>query len=229
MTAKQSNALRILFIGNSYTYVNDLPHLVEALSLAAGEERAAKTDAVVPGGCTLQRHWHQTGARQAVVRRRYDVVVLQEHSTRPVVDRWLTERYARLFDRAIRKTGAKTMFYLTWARSHLPEMQRPLTDAYRSLARECGAALAPVGEAWEAALRARPGLALHTADHSHPSRRGSYLAACVFYATLYGRSPEGLPARLAVSERGKRRILVSLTRADAAFLQRVAWRTVKKR
>jgi hypothetical protein len=144
------------------------------------------------------------------------------------MDPWITRKFARLFNAEICKVGARTLFFLTWAREHLPKLQANLTETYTRTARECGAAVAPVGEAWKCAFRARPGLVLHTPDHSHPNTKGSYLAACVFYAALYGKSPEGMPARVTVTDaEGQRRVVAGLTRADAAFFQQIAWRAVR--
>ena len=219
--------LRVLFVGNSYTYCNELPKMVEALAAAAAAVPSVCTDGVLVGGWSLARHWRDGVAQQKIARRRYDFVVLQDHSVEPMINPWATHKFARLFDRVIRDGGAETVLYLTWAREHLPELQRYLTRTYVAIARELGARVAPVGEAWKRALRKRTGLVLHTPDHSHPNRKGSYLAACAFFAALLGRSPEGLPARLAVPERGGRRVLASLTRADAAFFQRTAWQTAQ--
>ena len=128
--------------------------------------------------------------------------------------------YARALDRRIRARGARTMLFLTWAhrdgdRRNRPgdsfvAMQSRLVDGYAELAAELSATIAPVGLAWAEAWRRRPGLELWADDGRHPSRAGSYLAACVFYAVLTGRDPtmsaftDGLEA------------------ADARFLQQVA-------
>jgi len=114
--------LRVLFIGNSYTSVNDLPGTVEGLAAAAGGRRI-DTDRHLVGGCTLERHVKQTKAIDKIHAEKWDVVVLQEQSLRPVVDRKSMHEYARLLDAEIKKQGAKTVFYLTWARHHIPEMQ----------------------------------------------------------------------------------------------------------
>src|SRR5262249_46570037 len=94
---------------------------------------------------------------------------------------------------------------------------------------------APVGLAWQAALKARPDFALHVADKSHPNPAGSYLAACVFYATIYGQSPKGLSAHITgtiVDHTGKigdaQGELVNLSKEDSAFLQKVAWQTTRQ-
>ena len=46
--------------------------------------------------------------------------------------------------------------------------------------------------AWERALKEDPKRVLHSADRSHPSKAGTYLAACVFYAAIFRQSPSGL-------------------------------------
>jgi hypothetical protein len=80
-----------------------------------------------------------------------------------------------------------------------------------------------VGIAWQQALAADFKFSLYAPDGSHPSPEGSYLAACVFYATLLGKSPEGLPAQV---KKG-RQVLVKLDPAIARRLQTIAWKTVK--
>ena len=150
-------------------------------------------------------------------------------------------QYARILHSEIEKQGAETVFYLTWARQHIPEMQEGsdpvespeyakmmfeisgdtkaadfnvwsqqqhvglqggLNDSYRSLADSLGAKLAPVGIAWKKALAADPPFVLHRSDKSHPTPTGTYLAACVFYATLLEKSPVGLPGKVAERQRG---------------------------
>jgi hypothetical protein len=150
------------------------------------------------------------------------VVVLQEHSLGPVDARERMWKYARMFDAEIRKTGARTIFYQTWARKNRPEMHAALCAAYEGIARELKAAIAPAGVAWQNALKTNPKLALHVPDLSHPSPAGSYLNACVFYQVLFDRSPEGLP-RTIKNAAGK--VLIELSEAEARLLQEAAART----
>jgi hypothetical protein len=166
------------------------------------------------------------------------VVVLQEQSLRPVIDRQAMHQYARLLNAEIKQRGAKTVFYLTWARQHIPEMQagadpatspayaramfevsgaekttdfdtwcqpqKPglaggLNRAYFDIAQELGADVAPVGIAWQMALAAEPPFVLHKPDNSHPNPAGTYLAACVFYATLLEASCPCVPSVISIS------------------------------
>jgi hypothetical protein len=104
------------------------------------------------------------------------------------------------------------------------------------IARELRAIVAPVGIAWQEARMGESELSLYLDDGSHPSSRGSYLAACVFYALLYQKSPVGLRTRITgspIDDRGvidlnRKVTLVDLAEDDANWLQRVAWQTQKK-
>jgi hypothetical protein len=243
--SNEAGKLRVLFIGNSYTYFNNLPQMVAELSKSASKQKPIDAEMFTVGGSTLKSLWESGKALDVLKRSKWDYVVLQEQSTlgpAPMVngevrinDPKTFHEFARQFDAEIKKAGAKTVFYLTWARQNAPQTQAALTDAYLSIAKELNAIAAPAGIAWQTAMKVRPDFALHVIDKSHPNPAGSYLAACVFYASLYGKSPEGLPARITgtiVDHTGKvsdaQGELVNLSKEDAAFLQRVAWQIVQQ-
>lgn len=253
--------LKVLFIGNSYTSVNDLPGLVEALAKAGGRE--IESDQSLPGGFTFEHHVKGKEAIEKIRARKWDVVVLQEQSLTPVLNRESMFKYARILHDEISKQGAKTVFYLTWARQDIPQMQEGadpaaspeyaqamfqqvgmtkatdfpalsqqqraglmggLNGAYFDVAKELHAQVAPVGMAWKKALAQNPKLDLYQADKSHPTPQGSYLAACVFYATLFNKSPVGLASEL----RKGFQVLVRLDPEEAKMLQETAWLTVQE-
>jgi len=192
--------MRVLFIGNSYTYVNDLPMVIADLAAAAREARPFKPDVVRVGGATLEGHIAGHDALPAIARGGWDAIVLQEQSTRPITDPDKMRRDVKTLADAARKVNAKVVLYETWAREALPGTQDSLTHVYHKAASYANAVIAPVGEAWSA-FRAQEGpiaagthSALFRTDGSHPSPVGTYLAATVLYQTLYGKSPVGLPA-----------------------------------
>lgn len=233
-TLKSDDHLRVLFIGNSYTYFNNLPELLSQLAASATPSKTLTTQMVSRGGATLQRHWEEGGALKVLQQGKWDYVILQEQSTLPITDPATMHKYARMFDAEIQKAGAKTIFYLTWARQNQMENQAKLNDTYFTIAKELHALVAPVGIAWAKAFKEDPKLTFHTEDGSHPNAAGSYMAACVLYATIFKKSPENLAGKLlgqAVKDDGsisdERVELINLNQTAAKFIQRIAWRTVK--
>jgi len=246
--AQKDQPLKVLFIGNSLTYYNNLPHLLEQLAASSDVPRKLRTRLVGFGGATLHSHWERGAALKAIREGTWDYVVLQEQSslgavymvngTRSITpDPEFFHQYARLFDKEIRQSGAKTIFFLTWARKDTPPReQAALTYAYMKIAKELQAIVAPVGIAWQEARMGESELSLYLEDGSHPSGSGSYLAACVFYSLLYEKSPLGLRARITgnpIDDRGvidpnKTAVLVDLLETDANRLQRIAWQTRRR-
>jgi hypothetical protein len=177
-----------------------------------------ETNRVIANCRALKTHWERGAAQEAIGSSKY--VVLQEQSTLPLKNPARMHEYVTLFDEAIRQNGATTVLYMTWARRHEWERQADLTAAHASIGRKLGAIVAPVGLAWERVWGERPDLVLHDRDNSHPNLAGSYLAACVFLATLFGRSPAGLK----ISD------LAEVTQFGAdmpRFLQDAAWQAVR--
>lgn len=218
-TVADRNAIRILFIGNSYTFANDLPAMLAKLSVA-GRQRRIVHAVEAPGGCTFEQHVAEGRAAAAIAADRWDYVVLQEQSVMPVSDPARTLEFGGRLDRAARAAGAHTLFFQTWARAGEPAMQDGLTATYAELARRAvpaaeggpGGTVVAAGEAWRLAGERHPAVPLHVADGSHPTPAGTYLAACVFYAVIHGESPVGLPGRCA-----------GLGDAAARRLQETAW------
>jgi hypothetical protein len=232
---------RVLFIGNSYTYFNNLPEIVSALAEAAGAGNV-EVKMVAPGGWRLADHWEKGEAREVLRGARWDFVVLQEQSQlgdprtvagkprvgsakvfAPAAAQWAAE---------IARVGARPVFYLTWARKASPEDQAALTDAYAKAARQAGGILAPAGLAWKRVLEATPAVDLYVSDGSHPTPAGSYLAACAIVAAIFDRNIQGLPGKIsgtsvnletAQLEPGKTVVLTDLSTADARRFQSAAW------
>ena len=210
--------LRFLFIGNSYIYVNDLPKVLTNMTRTAKPKINIKTVDLTKGGYTLEKHLSEKTTLNIIQKGRFDVVILQEQSLRPISDKKKMHEAIRKLDIEIKKTKAKTVLFMTWARAHKPKMIEPLAKAYIEIGKELNVGVAPIGLAWQKALQKYSGLSLHDPDKSHPNQRGTYLAACVLYATLTEKSPMGL------STGG----LKDITNKQAILLQRIAWETFKK-
>ncbi len=209
--------VRVLFIGNSYTGVNDLPHVVARLAEAPDSPVRFEVGQYTPGGQTWGGHDADPRV-DALIAEGWDYVVLQDQSAQPFWDLPDVKAALLSLDAKIRATSARTVLFMTWAYEDGGLFQQMRVDSYYVRAAEAtGALLAPVGRAWERARR-DPSMTLHAEDGSHPNARGTYLAACVFYATLTGQSPLGL------GDGG-----LGVTEEDAAALQRAAWDSIGAR
>ena len=193
---------KILFIGNSYTFFNDMPMIFKSLASENGFE--CDVESVTHGGYWLTQHADlsdECGKRadNLLSGKKYDFVILQDNSMATVKD---PERFMRGVSELcekIKKNGAKTVLYQTWGRKEgsselsqismtSEEMSLAIENKYNEAAKENGCIVAPVG-AYFRKLSSEKELELYKPDKSHPSFAGSYLAACVFFSAIFGLKP----------------------------------------
>jgi hypothetical protein len=221
---KPEQGIKVLFVGNSFTYFNDMPQMVSQLAKSNGEPQPFLAVQEAPGGFTFSQHVSKGKVAALLKSTKWDYVVLQEQSQFLSFEQW--QRFqevhvpARQLNMLIYNNGAKPIVFMTWgyrdgdlmnkkSDSYL-DMQNRLNTGYTDLAKDLSAVIAPVGIAWQQSLARKPGLNLWDADGKHPNPKGSYLAACVFYGLFYGKSPVGNAFR------------GNLDAVEAYFLQSVA-------
>jgi len=200
-----------------------MPQMLGELARTTDSDYQLKIDQITGEGAALQWHWNNSPTRDKIRSQKWDYVVLQDRSGGPLEELESFRTHACLLDGEIRRQGAQTVFYMTWANKSRPGTQKILADAYGQIAAELGAGLAPVGLAWEKAQALDAELNLYHIDDRHANPTGAYLTACVFYAAFFSRSPEGLPATLQIE--GKIRLDLAEDRAE--FLQKIAYETAK--
>lgn len=203
----QFQTKKVLFLGNSYTYVNDLPQMTAEVALSVGD--TLLVDSSTPGGYTLQGHSTNPTSLSKIAAGNWDEVVLQEQSQIPSFPINQVETgsfpYAHLLDSLIHAASpcAETVFYMTWGRkngdaSNCPTwppvctyegMDSLLNLRYRIMAENNQAVLSPVGAVWHYIRTLFPEIELYQSDESHPSVAGTYAAACCFYTTLFRKDP----------------------------------------
>lgn len=207
----------ILFIGNSLTYSQKgLYYHLEQLTSSANPPVAVHADRSVQGGATLKTLWEKAEPRALIGKGIYDVVILQEDI--PEIDVESFRQYARNFVGEIRKAGSRPVLLMAWAYRRLGWISMAeIARAHREAARELSVDVAPVGLAWERAMKERPDLDLFVADREHPSLYGTYLATNVVYATVFGESPVELAY-----------VPAGMSPEAAAFLRRIAWDTYQE-
>lgn len=210
--------LEILFIGNSFTHQGPVPQRVQELAASANWPSPVVHD-VTPGGRDLTFHKTNPDTLAAVDRGGWDVVVLQDFSTRPTDQLGAPTAFKQdvtwFYDRVqATSPGATVVLYMTWARhpdhSFYPDtfadpaqMQRELRFHYNDAANQYiptnstaadkdNVVVAPVGDAWETHFNAHSPLRLHDSDDYHANEQGQYLNGLVIYATIYNRSTQHL-------------------------------------
>jgi hypothetical protein len=225
----EAPGMRVLFVGNSFTFHNSLPKMVRRL---ADADRGTKPMFVVQYAASnwkLKSAADDDGLDRLLREVDWNVLVLQEHSWRlsfsPEYRREQTDPHARAI--IARSGGAQPLLFMTWGYRGGDDgsvsgdtylwMQQRVAWNYNDLGKELGARVAPVGTAWAVARERRPDADLWHRDGQHPSKRGTYLGACVFYAVLTGRDPTG------------NTFTAGFDPAEARFLQHVARDVVFRR
>lgn len=174
--------MRILFIGNSHTYYNDMPHLFANLCREKGMQ--AEVTMLAHGGKGWDFHLEEPEVRFNILYGGYNAVILQ-HTAHPMGDLSVMDQCGQKLIQWVKDAGARPILYMTWTTKADGEAAQPgMSSAYRRLQQETGCELAPVGERWWAFHAQHPEIELYDADGQHASLDGSKLAASVLAETL---------------------------------------------
>ncbi len=192
-----------LFIGNSYTYYNDMPILVQRLAQSVGDTLVHSES--YPGGYRLSQHYELDATQELIKATNYDYVVLQEQSQRPAIDSTLFFEYVHKFDsiRQIYSPCGETMLYMTWGRKYgdatncaeYPDvctyegMDSVIRVRYLEAQEKINSLISPVGKVRNYIVNNYPDIELYISDESHPTAEGSYVSAVTFYTVMFKKDP----------------------------------------
>jgi hypothetical protein len=206
------DTLRVLFLGNSYTFYNNLPQLVQSLSSSAG--KTLIIDSNMPGGMTVSGHVNDATSIAKISQGIWDYVVIQEQSQIPTIDFYrYNDMYPAMNDlKALVEQFnpcTRIITYMTWGRRFggmqcdptntycspafvdFNHMQDSLTSAYTEISDILNIQCAPVGVTWQNVLNDTT-LILHSNDNSHPNIDGSYVAALSIYSSIWKQPSMGI-------------------------------------
>lgn len=207
--------MKVLFVGNSHTYFNDMPFMFREHCRAAGLD--VSVTMLTRGGECLANH---ARSEQVLFNLRYggyDYVVFQEvESDFPGAQVYM-QSLTPLVE-AARAAGTRPVLYMNFAPEASFERQEMLSAACRAAGEHFGLPVAAVGDAFTAVQKTHPGIDLYFTDRRHASAAGSYLISLCLAKTALGVEPVGLPGRIAFGGR----VLVDLSAADALTLQEAA-------
>jgi hypothetical protein len=211
----------VLFIGNSLTYVNDLPGIVQTLADSAKGDSIAVETVAFPNYALID-HWTQGSALAEIKRTHWDFVVLQQGPTSVEINRDTLRLATRYFAPYIVQAGGKPVLFAAWPTIDRRQDFPRASESYQLAATDVGGLFAPVASAWLVAFGKNPSIGLYDADGLHPTVTGSYLSALVIYSVITGKSPVGLPARL----RLRSGTTIAIDPATAIMLQQSAAETI---
>jgi lysophospholipase L1-like esterase len=185
--------VRVLFIGNSLTYTNNLPAVVQTIAEAAGHTMVFEM--VAAPNFSLEDHW-LNGVERTILTVEADVVVMQQGpSSLPQNQEYLkvwTERLAS----AVRAAGGEPALYMVWPESTRIDAFGAVYESYREAAQAVNGLFMPAGLAWVHAWDQNPELQLYGPDGFHPSHLGSAVAALTIFRVLFSEDVSLLPSRL---------------------------------
>lgn len=194
---------RVLFVGNSYTQVNNLPE--EFMRVAQSQDKRVECQMQAFGGATFSSHCNNPSTIEAITQGGWDYIVLQGQSQEVAFPdnqfSWQVYPYAKTLDSLAKayNPDVKVVFYMTWGYRYGDElncqfyepfctfesMSERLRDNYVLMAEDFGSDVSPVGAAWLESFRRDSTVVLHSSDNSHPNINGTYLAACCFYEIIF--------------------------------------------
>jgi hypothetical protein len=227
---KNKNPERVLYIGNSYLYYNDSLHNHVRRMLEEFYVNEIDTSNYKSVTISGSRSWHHNidypiEHKNLGAENPFQLVIFQGGSgeTETAPERKIFADTAKDVINIIHKSGAEAALYMIHAyvephKNKNPNMIEDIKKMYIDAGNENNALVIPVGIAFENAYKAKPAIELHKPfDGSHPSLLGTYLAACVVFASITHQSP------LEISYN----YYDEISNTDKTFLQEVAHKTVE--
>ena len=204
-----NDPIKILFIGSSYFNFNNLPYIFESLAVSSGKN--VHIEQRIPNGWYLDNHANSNETEMIINKNNWDFVILQGGGTNTAYPDYFTEHPVlpalEILKNKIYENceSSKIIFCLPWAFEDGMTWYNNWTDTYKDMqikilnntikfCKEIGLKIAPVGWSWYKVLEEMnyPLHYLHKSDWNHPSRKGSYLMACVIYSTVFLKSTTGI-------------------------------------
>jgi hypothetical protein len=221
-STSQTKKIRVLFVGNSFTYYYNLPQVVSAM--AKSQDVIIDTKHSTVGGSSLENHWKSergTQTRVMIELEKWDYVVFNNHSLSSINSPEKFLDYSKKFADLVRSKGAEPIFMMTWAYKSNPLMLPEIEKLHKNLSEQTNSNLIPGGPLFESSIKYRPDIELFH-DDIHPSSNGTYLLGLAFYKYFTGRSVSTIPGNIATLDtNGQLLYLIFMKDNDVPFLQQL--------
>jgi len=190
---------RVLFIGNSLTYVNDLPRTLADLAASVGD--TIKTAMVANPDYALEDHIADGNGPKAIALGGWEFVVLQQGPSSLEENRQNLITVTQYYDGLIKRVGGRTALYMVWPSTEFIGSFPRVAGSYFYAAQAVRGVFMGAGLAWQAAWEVDATIPLYGGDGFHPSPLGTYVAALVMYERITGKDARALPGTAVVEGR----------------------------
>ena len=183
--------MKVLFLGNSHTFYNDMPQIFANMCKERGKDVEVAMQA--HPGVTYGWHYSQfTELRFALMYGGFDYIVMQQAAHSPCPEKEETLRDGKMIIDLARKCGVTPIQTMPWAEKRDPDHQKGMYDIYNTLSKEYGVKLTVAGNVFEDVFYNHPEINMYWNDGEHASPYGSYTIAMAAYAAIFGESVKGL-------------------------------------
>ena len=228
LAQQQKTPIKILFVGNSFTFFWNMPQLVSAMAESQGVSINSYQSTV--SGSSLEQHWKgEKGSqtRKKIDENNWDYVVLSDHSLRTIDAPEKFREYGKKFIDLVRSKDAEPILMITWSYKNSISMQKTISEEYIKLAKDFNVKFFPVGLIWDAIRKDNSNIDLYF-DNKHPSSVGSYLIALIITKTLTGKSLKNIPKRLyKIDEKGEKFYLSFVSSSNSKYLKEFVDKSIK--
>lgn len=184
--------MKVLFIGNSHTFYNDMPHtFAKLLEAGTGE----KTESVMIAQPAVDLEWHVKSffnIRYNLMYGDYDYCIVQQQA-HPFPGKNTTKDNILKILEFCKPLKTKLIVTQPWAKKDRPQDQELLNQAFQIYDQMEDVLVSPVGEIWMKVKNTCQDIELYAFDGAHASAYGDYLLSCVHYAVITGMTTKNLP------------------------------------
>ena len=174
--------LRILFVGNSLTYTNDLPQLVKNAAKAKGIK--VSVEMIAFPNYALIDHWADGVVQRKLEAKKYDYVIFQQGPSSQSEGKGLLLDYGKKYSELSVQNGSHPCFFMVWPSRQYYHTFDGVIANYTEVAKVNDATLIPVGTIWKQYFDLTENYDYYGFDGFHPSLKGSEKAAEVIVQTL---------------------------------------------
>jgi hypothetical protein len=214
--------IKVLFVGNSFTFYYNLPQVLEAMSEFSESTQIEALHSLVSGS-TLLDHLNQdkgTKTIEILNTHSFDYVVINHHSLAALDGADTFFQTSKKMVDLIRSKNASPIFMMTWGYKSNPLMIDSISKAYNAMGSQLDVDIVPCGLLFSEARKLRPDLTLFDDDDKHPSKNATYLNGLAFYKYFTNEKTYNIPKRLSTLDPNRQKLyLLFLSQKNSFFLQ----------